>query len=151
LAPEAITSPDAVGPATDLYAVGAVAYRLLTGHPPFEGQTIVEVCSKHLLAEPAPLSSHSGIRVPAELDRLILACLAKSPAARPASAAELRERLEAVPLTTTWNARDAEHWWTTRSSSIVASAKHERRQSRSASPVTIAIDLAARSRIQPAS
>jgi serine/threonine protein kinase len=151
LAPEAINSPDAVGPAADLYALGAVAYQLLTGRPPFEGQSIVEVCSKHLLAEPAPLSSHAGSDAPPELERLVLDCLAKSPAARPASAEKLRDLLEALPLATTWNARDAQDWWSTRSSTIMASARRERSQSRrSGSPATIAIDLARRSLVENA-
>jgi eukaryotic-like serine/threonine-protein kinase len=148
LAPEAITSPDAVGPATDLYAVGAVAYQLLTGHPPFEGQTIVEVCSKHLLAEPVALSAHAGIDVPPALEQLVLACLAKSPEARPDSAATVRDRLEAITqtLASRWTATEARRWWETRAPAIVSSAQHERRKSRrSASPATIAIDLAARS------
>jgi serine/threonine-protein kinase len=155
LAPEAITSPDAVGPATDLYAIGAVAYQLLTGHPPFEGQTVVEVCSKHLLAEPAPLSSyaspHTGAPIAPELEQLVLACLAKAPEARPHSAAELRDRLEALPLPSTWTAREAHDWWATRSARVLASARQDRRQSRrSASPATIAIDLAGRSLAEPA-
>jgi len=142
LAPEAITDPNAVGARTDLYALGAVAYQLLTGHPPFEGQTVVEVCSKHLLAEPVP-PSLAGAELPSGLEDLVLACLAKTPEGRPASAAALRDQLEA--LQTEWTAAEANDWWQSRAPKVIAAAKLGRRQSRSSSPATIAIDLARRS------
>jgi serine/threonine-protein kinase len=94
LAPEAIASPESVGPKSDLYAVGALAYYLLTGRHVFDGRTIIEVCSKHLHAAPeAPSAIEPSI--PSELEAIVLACLAKDPADRPASAAELAARLEA--------------------------------------------------------
>jgi serine/threonine-protein kinase len=93
LAPEAIASPESVGPKSDLYAVGAVAYYLLTGRHVFDGRTVIEVCSKHLHVEPeAPRSIEPSI--PSELEAIVLGCLAKDPAERPASAAELAERLQ---------------------------------------------------------
>jgi serine/threonine-protein kinase len=143
LAPEAITDPNAVGARTDLYSLGAVAYQLLTGHPPFEGQTVVEVCSKHLLAEPLPPSLHAGSDVPRGVEDLVLACLAKTPEGRPASAAELRAKLEACE--TDWTAAEAEHWWQIQAPKVIAAARAGRRASRSSSPATVAIDLARRS------
>jgi serine/threonine-protein kinase len=144
LAPEAITDPNAVGPRTDLYALGAVAYELLTGHPPFEGQTVVEVCSKHLLAEPTP-PSLTGVELPRGLEDLVLACLAKAPERRPASAAALRDELEALAIH--WTPAEAREWWQSQGPKVVAAAKLGRRQSRSSSPATVAIDLARRSLI----
>jgi serine/threonine-protein kinase len=146
LAPEAIMEPSAVGARTDLYSLGAVAYQLLTGHPPFEGQTVVEICSKHLLAEPLPPSLYDGIDVPAGVEELVLACLAKAPEGRPASAAELRAKLEA--LETAWTAAEAQHWWRSQAPKVIASAKAGRRRSRSSSPATVAIDLARRSLLE---
>jgi eukaryotic-like serine/threonine-protein kinase len=82
LAPESIRSPETVGPAADVYAVGCVAYFLLTGRTPFEGNNLVEVCTAHLHHVPEPPSVHAP-RVPPELDALILRCLGKEPEARP--------------------------------------------------------------------
>lgn len=143
LAPEAISDPTAVGPGTDLYAVGAMAYQLLTGHPPFEGKTVVEVCSKHLLAEPVAPSTQ-GVDVPVALEELVLACLAKKPEARPASAQSLREALDGVGLDARWSNEDARAWWKTVAPSILVRAKAERRDSQASQRATIAIDLARR-------
>jgi serine/threonine-protein kinase len=94
LSPEAIVAPETVGARSDLYGLGAVAYFLLRGAPVFQGRSVVEVCSHHLHSAPEPLSVALGEAVPAELERIVLGCLAKDPAARPASASELRLRLE---------------------------------------------------------
>jgi CHASE1-domain containing sensor protein len=64
MAPEAVTAPEAVGPSADLYALGAVAYFLLTGVPPFHGQSVVEVCSQHVHQAPVPPSVKLGRSVP---------------------------------------------------------------------------------------
>jgi serine/threonine-protein kinase len=108
LSPEAIDDPQAVGPASDLYGVGAVAYYLLTGAPVFTAKTIPELYDLHVSAAPAPPSSRAA--VPPALDALILRCLAKSPADRPTSAAALRAELDALDLTA-WTAADADAWW----------------------------------------
>src|SRR5690606_31795371 len=62
LSPEAITSPAAVDARSDLYALGAVGYFLLTGEHVFSGRTVVEICSHHLHTEPEPPSSRAGVR-----------------------------------------------------------------------------------------
>ncbi len=96
MSPEAIVRPDLVDGRSDLYALGALAYFLLTGAPPFEGATSFEVCSRHLHAEPARLSTK--VAVPPDLERVVLWCLAKSPDDRPASARALRDALAACEL-----------------------------------------------------
>lgn len=98
LAPEAILSPDAIDSRVDLYAVGAVAYWLLTGTPVFDGGSIVEICSHHIHSTPERPSARLGLPVPSELEEIVLRCLAKDPARRPASARALREALEACEL-----------------------------------------------------
>jgi serine/threonine-protein kinase len=82
MAPESILSPETVGPAADVYAVGCVAYFLLTGRNPFEGNSLVEVCANHVHAEPKPPSTYASA-VPPELDALVLRCLEKRPEVRP--------------------------------------------------------------------
>ncbi len=143
LAPEAISDPAAVSPLTDLYAVGGVAYQLLTGRHVFEGRTAVEICSKHLLAEPAPPSQVTARDVPRALEQLVLACLAKEPAARPRSAAALRDALLGLELGSGWTPATAQRWWDEQAPQISANVKLARR-SRSSSPLTVAIDLAQR-------
>jgi eukaryotic-like serine/threonine-protein kinase len=91
ISPEAIVAPETVSPRSDLYGVGAVAYFLLTGAPVFGGRSVIEVCGHHLHTTPAPLDVPGGVG--AELEAIVLACLAKDPAQRPASASELARRL----------------------------------------------------------
>lgn len=111
MAPETMNAPDAVDGRADLYALGAVGYWLLTGTHVFGGQSILEVCAHHLHTEPERPSLRLGSPVAADLETLLLSCLAKSPAARPASAHELRARLRACAAAGRWtNARAAE-WW----------------------------------------
>lgn len=89
LSPEAITAPETVSAKSDLYALGAALYFLLSGAPVFDGRSVVEVCCQHLHSAPARL----GGKVSEELERVVLDCLAKEPAARPSSALELAARL----------------------------------------------------------
>jgi eukaryotic-like serine/threonine-protein kinase len=95
LSPEAIVAPETVDARSDLYGLGALAYFLLRGAPVFHGRSVVEVCGHHLHTVPEPLSALLGETLPGELERIVLSCLAKDPAARPPSAADLRLRLEA--------------------------------------------------------
>ena len=111
LSPEAITRPEAVDGRSDLYAVGALGYFLLTGRHVFEGATVVEVCSHHLHSRPEPPSSRLGLPLPSDVEAVVLSCLEKAPERRPQSAAELVERLEACALSSPWTERDARAWW----------------------------------------
>jgi hypothetical protein len=111
LSPEAIRAPDAVDARSDLYGLGAVGYYLLTGTHVFGGATTVEVCSHHLHSQPVPPSERLGRPVPAGLQRLILACLEKEPARRPASALELRDALDELDDVGRWGEREARAWW----------------------------------------
>jgi serine/threonine-protein kinase len=113
IAPEAITSPEAVGPQSDLYSLGAVGYFALTGQHVFRGRTLVEVCSHHLHSEPEPPSRRIDAPVPADLEALVLECLAKDPARRPAGARELRRRLAGCAGFGGWTEEDARAWWET--------------------------------------
>jgi predicted Ser/Thr protein kinase len=113
LAPEAITAPDQVDARTDLYALGAVGYWLLTGTHVFGGTSVVEVCAHHLHSIPDPPSARLGAPVAEDLTAILLACLAKRPEDRPASAQVLRERLRACAAHGLWTDQRAAQWWAT--------------------------------------
>jgi serine/threonine-protein kinase len=110
LAPEAILTPEHVDVRSDLYALGALGYFLLTGTPPFTGKSVAEVCAHHVHSTPVSPARRGFRAVPPELEALILRCLAKSPDARPVSANAVRTEL--LILASTWTERDALAWWT---------------------------------------
>jgi serine/threonine protein kinase len=110
LSPEAINEPEQVDARSDLYAVGAVGYFLLTGKPVFEGRHVMEICSKHLNEAPLPPSQRLGRAVSPELERVLLACLAKTPADRPASAVALAAALTSCKVGESWSKHQAAQW-----------------------------------------
>jgi eukaryotic-like serine/threonine-protein kinase len=119
MAPETITNPGESDPRGDLYALGAVGYFLLTGEPVFEGKTVVEVCGAHLHKVVVPPSLRTNAKVPAELEALILRCLAKARQDRPSSAEEIQRGLRAMPVPV-WSAEEAHAWWADRKHGALA-------------------------------
>jgi uncharacterized membrane protein YedE/YeeE len=111
MSPEAIERPKEVGARSDLYAVGAVAYFLLTGHPVFTGQNVLEVCMQHSTAIPVRPSVRRGRPVAADLEDILMRCLAKRPEDRPPSARQLVAELESCASANLWSQREAERWW----------------------------------------
>ena len=109
--PEAIVSPGEIGIAADLYAVGAVGYFLLTGTPVFQAGSAMEVCTHHLRSPPEPPGSRLRRAVPPDLEALLLRCLEKDPARRPADARELADMLSACADAGAWTEADARAWW----------------------------------------
>src|ERR1041385_628987 len=109
LAPEAITAPSTVGAASDLYALGAVAFYLLTGKRVFEGKTNLDVCLKHVTLPPPPLRDLAPDAPPALADA-IMRCLEKDPAHRFPDAAALARALRAADPQD-WRSDDARRWW----------------------------------------
>ncbi len=95
MAPEQAAADPHVDHRADLYAVGALAYEMLTGRPPFTGPTAQAVLAAHITQAPAPATQHRAT-VPPALDQLILRCLAKKPADRPQRADELLPHLDAL-------------------------------------------------------
>jgi eukaryotic-like serine/threonine-protein kinase len=83
---------DAIGPATDVYALGGILYEMLTGRPPFRAETAAATLQQMLAEEPLP-PSRLNSRVPHDLETICLKCLRKEPQQRYASAAELAEDL----------------------------------------------------------
>jgi serine/threonine-protein kinase len=141
LSPEAITTPDAVDERTDIYALGAVAYYLLAGREVFGAATVVEMLSRHILQEPPPPSIHLAKPVPSDLERIVLACLAKDPGGRPQSAASLRNSLLACADASRYDRAEAMRWWRDyRAKSHAGEVRVA-----ASSPATMAIDLRGRS------
>lgn len=109
--PPEVALGKAVDGRTDLYALGCVAFWLLTGRPVFSGEGLYEVVSRHLHATSDPPSLHARYAIPTELDALVLECLEKEPDRRPGTARELEARLRAIPLADRWEDPQAETWW----------------------------------------
>jgi eukaryotic-like serine/threonine-protein kinase len=100
-----------VGPATDLYALGCVAYWLLAGTEPFEADHPGPLLMMHAQSTPPPLSHKASQSIPPRLEALVMACLAKNPADRPSEADRLRADLMSSIDEPPWSASDAHAWW----------------------------------------
>jgi len=111
MSPEAVKNPALVDVRSDIYSLGAVAYFLLTAEPVFTGSSVVEVCAHHLHSAPVTPSERLGRPVPPELEAIVLRCLAKLPAERYATAAELELALATCADAGGWSAERAQHWW----------------------------------------
>jgi len=95
----------------DIYALGCVAYYLLTGKLVFDAENTFQMVAKHLHHEPVAPSVRAGIDIPPDLERLVLSCLAKNPDARPATAADLSHALRNLAVEP-WSEAEAKEWWT---------------------------------------
>jgi serine/threonine-protein kinase len=108
--PEIAVGDRPVDHRADLYALGCVAFWMLTGRNVFEGATPIAILTQHVRDAPPTPSTLSETKIPPELDRIVLDCLAKDPEDRPASAMELYARLDACPLPD-WSQENAREWW----------------------------------------
>ena len=97
----------------DIYSTGCVAYWLLTGELVFTAETPMKLLLAHVNAVPDPPSARTELPIPAELDALVLSCLAKEPDRRPKSARDLLQHLDALRLPQTWTEKRAQEWWRT--------------------------------------
>jgi serine/threonine-protein kinase len=95
---------------SDIYALGAVAYYLLTGVPPFDGENAIKVIAAHLNQPPIPLTEHNP-DIPSDLEQVVLKAMAKDPADRYASAKELRRALSRCEVAGRWSRTMAACWW----------------------------------------
>ena len=99
---------------TDIYALGCVAYFMLTGHNVFTGDSTLQIVARHVSSAPTAPSRHSGFDVSPALDQVVLACLEKDPSNRPGTARELCDRLGQCEVEGRWTRGDARNWWETK-------------------------------------
>jgi serine/threonine-protein kinase len=111
MAPETAMGETNIDGRVDIYGLGCVAYFLLTGSPVFDEKTPTATALAHVQKEPVPPSERSEMPIPADLERVILRCLAKKPEERPHSAQELSRLLDACTASPGWTREDAAAWW----------------------------------------
>jgi serine/threonine-protein kinase len=116
MSPEQAGGQDEVDARSDIYGVGALAYFLLTGQPPFAGRSVVKMLAAHLYEPPAPLRKYRP-EVPADLEAVVLRCLAKVPADRYPDARTLDAALAACDPGGQWTEQNATQWWQSRAGS----------------------------------
>ena len=123
IAPESIQDCNRSDARSDLYSLGALGYFLLTGTEVFEGDSIAEVCQKHLTATPVAPGTRLGIEFNPQLESLLMRCLAKDPAHRPQSASEMAGLLVASHFAENWTMDDRANWWKEHRSSVEGISK----------------------------
>jgi eukaryotic-like serine/threonine-protein kinase len=111
MAPETILNEGEVDQRADVYAVGCVAYYLLTGQLVFEADTPMQMFMHHVQTTPIPPSQRSELPIPRDVDALVLACLEKDPAKRPQTANELLRMVGECRLAHAWDNDTARRWW----------------------------------------
>jgi tRNA A-37 threonylcarbamoyl transferase component Bud32 len=110
MAPEIALAEDTIDRRADIYALGCIAYFLLTGTTVFQEENPTRMALLHVQQPPDPPSLRTPAPIPAPLEQLVMECLAKKPADRPASMAAVAQRLAACGVEP-WSAADAEAWW----------------------------------------
>ena len=119
MAPELAKSPTEVDSRADVYAIGCVAYWLLTGHLVFEQSTAAGIIADHVHAPPPIPSAKTRQAIPPELEELIINCLAKTPRLRPQTVDDLHERLARITVAQPWTQQRAHMWWRARLRELV--------------------------------
>jgi len=110
IAPEVAMGESTVDGRADLYALGCIAYFLLTGTLVFSDPNPMSMALKHVQTRPDPPSRRTELPIPPDLERVVLHCLAKKPGDRPQSAADVADMLAACDVAG-WTPADAERWW----------------------------------------
>ena len=111
MSPEAIKNSAANDPRSDLYAVGAIGYFLLTGKSVFEDDDILKLQEGQQAYKPVPPSQRTTNKISTELERAILRCLERDPEQRPQSALELRDLFLTSPHAADYTPEDRTAWW----------------------------------------
>jgi hypothetical protein len=109
--PEQASAAGTVDARTDLYALGCVAYWLVTGRLVFEAESPFEMLVAHMRDEVIQPSKLSENEIDSNLEELILDCLQEDPAKRPGSAREVASRLRVCQASENWSTVQAVRWW----------------------------------------
>jgi serine/threonine-protein kinase len=110
MSPEQARGRDDIDRRTDIYSLGAVGYALLTGHPPYEGKNPLDVVIAHIHDDLVPPSTLHA-EVPADLEQVILRCLAKRREDRFQDAESLEQSLSECAAADQWTQSQASEWW----------------------------------------
>lgn len=111
MSPEAIEDSTAVGPRSDLYSLGSVAYYMLTGRPPFPGRGLVDIAVLKMEKAPPPPSEVAGRTIDDDLEGIVMRCLEREPDRRFPDAGSLGEALDDCRQTDAWTPAAARRWW----------------------------------------
>jgi serine/threonine-protein kinase len=120
--PEVALGSGPVDGRADIYALGCVAYWLLTGKAVFEGDNAMQVVIDHVRTAPVPPSRRTSQPIPDALERIVLLCLEKDPARRPSSVVALSNELQVLGLEAHWSEERAQAWWAEHPAEAVAEA-----------------------------
>ncbi len=110
MAPEQASGEADLDARADIYAIGAMAYFALTGRPPFDGASPFAIMIAHA-RDPVVPPSQIRPEVPADLEQVVLRCLAKSPAERFGDVRALGKALAACSVAAEWSAEQSDEWW----------------------------------------
>ena len=110
MSPEQVIGDTPPDERSDIYALGCVAYYLLTGRPPFERDQAIKVLLAHANAPVTP-PRELVADIPADLEDVVLRCLAKAPEDRWQDAASLADALAACDSADRWSREEAARWW----------------------------------------
>jgi eukaryotic-like serine/threonine-protein kinase len=111
--PEQVLGDKPIDGRSDIYAMGCLAYWLVTGQLVFTGRTAMDVMLQHTQTTPLPPSQRTELTIPETFDEVILACLEKSPDNRPPTAEAFASRLAAIKTAAPWTQHLARQWWDT--------------------------------------
>ncbi len=109
--PESLLAGSSLDGRSDLYSLALVAFFLLTGKDPFNRDSMEKTIDAQINETPIALSVILGDKISADLDQLILKCLEKDMAQRPANARSLYDSLDRCQLSQNWTRNRAEEWW----------------------------------------
>jgi hypothetical protein len=111
MAPEVAIGNATIDARADIYALGCIAYVLLTGTLVFQDSNPLTMALNHVQTKPDPPSTRTELPIPHDLEQLVMRCLEKDPGDRPASARDIITALDQSVVSRGWDAREAVRWW----------------------------------------